>query len=112
MLCLDEFSERVARRLEAVEAVPVARLEADDPTLPAAREDRSFKEYAWTLKPAFCLHRLDRVPRADAVVFLDADVMLFGSLEPLLHELETSSVVLVPERHQPPPAWSEAGTRR
>jgi hypothetical protein len=111
VVCLDEPTRRYLEKRPGIIATAVSEVERGDPEVLATRRFRTQTGYAWTLKPAICLHVLRSRPDAGAVLFLDADLMFFDSPEPIFDELARGSVLLVPERHVAPAAWTRAGGR-
>jgi hypothetical protein len=102
VLALDERTAELLERLKdpGLHVIPLSRLEADDPSLPAARAGRSRIEYYFTLTPCFPAWILQQAPSLKAITWLDADLLLFAELGPLLeHELgEAASVLISPHR--------------
>jgi hypothetical protein len=102
VLCLDDKAAEGVERLGLadVEVLRLAELEAYEPRLPAAREDRSLVEYYFTCSPVLPLWVLDH-HQVEAVTYLDADLFVLGPIEPLLDELGESSVAIIPHRYPP-----------
>lgn len=111
VVCLDEASGRYLEGRAGIITIPLAELEQSDPAVAATRRFRTRQRYAWTLKPASCLHLLRTRGDAKAVLFLDADLMFFSGPGPIFDELTRGSVALVPERQVAPGAWTPAGVR-
>jgi nucleotide-diphospho-sugar transferase len=100
--CLDDQARDVVDRLglPGVGVMTLAELEAHDAELAAVRGTRSALEYLFTVKP--CLYRhLLATGNAAAVVHVDADMMFFSDPVPLLRELDSGSVLLMPSGHSP-----------
>ncbi|SRR5581483_3657070 len=100
VLCLDDATHRVLSALQprGVQALPLARLEGEDPEVAATRPGRSAAEYYFTCKSALMRHVLDRNPGAGRVTYLDSDLYYFNDPAPLAAEIEGSSVALTPHR--------------
>jgi len=62
-------------------------------------EDR--KQYYFSATPNICIYLLNQNPDIDILLYLDADVYLFSSLEPLYNELGESSIGICPHRLRP-----------
>lgn len=100
VLCLDDVSGSMVERLgvPGVSVLTLAELEARDPELVAAKDTRAPREYISVARPCFLLRLLeDERPRA--LVYVDADLMFFADPDPFLRELDSGSVVLVPQWH-------------
>lgn len=76
--------------LRAIENGPLRR----------ARAERSWKDYIFTLTPAWCLWLLER-KELDSLAYIDADCCLFGDLAPLYAEVGEASVAVIPHRWTP-----------
>jgi hypothetical protein len=111
VVCLDDATTGYLRERAGIVTIPLAELERVDSAVAATRSSRSRKTYAWTLKPACCVHVLRTRSDAEAVAFVDADLLFFSSPDPIFAELARASVLLVPERPEPPSAWTDAGVR-
>ncbi len=103
VVCMDEETERVLRRLDLPNliVVPLAELEQHDPELAAVKSDRTAVEYCWTATPAVCLYALGTELDLEAITYLDADLMFFSDPQPLFDELADDAVLIVPHRYAP-----------
>lgn len=102
MCCMDDDALRLMERLALpnVRLMSFRDLEAWDPRLATARGNRSTLEYFFTCAPALPLYVLD-VGHASFVAYLDADLFVYSSLEPLFDEMGKDSVLIVPHRFAP-----------
>jgi hypothetical protein len=82
--------------------VGVEELEANDPEVAALRSRRPWREYCWTLTPAFCASAMDVLQPGAELVWLDADMAFYTHPRALVHELGEDSVLLVPHRYDRP----------
>ena len=103
VLCLDRATERVLERLPypGLRTLSLEALEAAEPRLRAARQDRSRVEYYFTCTPALIWHLLTREPGEGPITYLDADLYFFASPAPLLQESYSSSVTILGHRFPP-----------
>jgi hypothetical protein len=62
-------------------------------------EDR--KQYYFSATPNICIYLLNKYSDIDILLYLDADVYLFNSLEPLYNEFGNSSIGICPHRLHP-----------
>lgn len=76
----------------------------DDP----ARRFSDRKQLYFSLTPGLCLHVMRRYPDVRSLVYLDADVFLFDSLDALLEEAGDASVAICPHRRS---RWQEMVSR-
>jgi hypothetical protein len=99
-LALDEtvLEALTAMRLPGMRVIPLEGLEAGDAALAAAKANRSFYEYYFTCTPSFPLFVMRGAPEAEMVTYLDADLFLFSSPDPIFSELGRDSVLMVAHR--------------
>ena len=99
-VCLDDASRAIVGRLRlpGVSVLMLAEVEAGDPELTAAKGTRSAREYVSAARPCIMLRLLED-ERPSALVYVDSDLMFFGDPDPFLRELDSASVVLVPQWH-------------
>ncbi|MGI8460474.1 MAG: glycosyl transferase [Solirubrobacterales bacterium] len=102
VVCFDELSERVLRRLDMprMELAGLAELEAYDPELAAVRDERSKVEYLWTSTPCVTRFFRDRAG-LDEITYIDADIRFLSSPEPLFEEMGDASVLITPASSSP-----------
>jgi len=100
VLGLDETAVRAVQKLAGADLhpVPLADLEAADPALAAAQQDRSRAEYYFTLSPCWPRWLLERHPEIGVITYLDADMMFFSDPAPLFSELGAGNVLIVEHR--------------
>ena len=102
-LCMDDDSERILAQLALpwLEPLPLRDLEAADPELAVVRPTRDPVEYCWTATAALCLHALQRDPEAEAITYLDADLVFQRGPGAALAEAEDAATIIVPHRYAP-----------
>lgn len=81
--------------------VSVAALEAAVPGLQAARAQRTWREYCWTLASVATRWRLAQLEPGEALTYLDADLGFFGDPAACFAELGNRSIGIVPHRFAP-----------
>jgi len=103
VICMDDESRSILDQfaLPNVVAIPIEQIEAADPELVAAKNDRNRIEYLWTTTPAIILWLIENHPEIDMLTYLDADLYFFSSPEPIFAELESSSVLIHEHRYAP-----------
>ena len=99
-VCMDGESKALLDRLGlgTLTTLGIDELERSDPGLAATRSSRTAVEYAWTAVPAACRFVLARDPGLGTLTYLDADLFLHSSPQPLHDELGDGSMLLVPHR--------------
>jgi len=98
--CLDEATAALIRGLgeSDLRAIPLAELEAADPELAAARANRTWVEFIFTLSPCMPRHVLARDPSLEVITYLDADLAFFSDPQPIFDALGTGHVLIVGHR--------------
>lgn len=104
IMALDEDCHRAlaALRLKNVTLLRLSDLERADPELPSVRPTRSALEYALTCTPSLPRYVFDRMPEADLVTYLDADLYFFADPEPMFEELGSGTILITPHRYAAP----------
>jgi len=104
VLCLSDVCYEVLKRLHLPGLHPfsLAEIEKEDAALPAAKQNRSWIEYIFTLTPSLCLDILEkRRPEASHVTYLDSDMFFFADPAPVFLETGDRSIAIVPHRFPP-----------
>lgn len=106
VLALDEETNDVLSRMgdEALHVVRLAKLEADDPALVAAKANRSRVEYYFTLSPCWPRWLLNAHPDIDRVTYLDADLFFYGSPTPIFAAMDAARASVLVTAHRFPAA--------
>jgi len=99
-LCFDEdaYAAVNALELEGLRAISLAEFERFDPELVAVKPTRSTVEYYFTSTPSLPLFVLGKVPSAQTITYLDADLLFYSSPQPIFEELADGSVLIIPHR--------------
>ena len=100
VLCLDQAVEKAlaSQALPHLQLLPVTELVQKHPALAAARDDRTTLEFYFTCPSWLLRHLLPRIPAAELLTYLDADLCFFDSPEPVFAEIGTASVAITPRR--------------
>lgn len=100
VLALDAETAEVLEKLTEpnLRVVTLAELEAADAGLLAARENRSWVEYVFTLSPCWPRHLLAEHSEIGVVTCLDADTAFFAAPAPIFAALGLGSVMIVGHR--------------
>jgi len=91
-------SDKVRKRI-SIWTIPHRVLVANQPRLTAARHDRSYVEYLWTLPSSLCLFCM-KLWSLDDIAYIDADCCFFNSVRLLYEEIE-ADVCITPHRWAP-----------
>ena len=97
ILCLDRQTHEVlsALMLPKVSLIKLEEFERDDSFLQEAKANRSLVEYYFTCTPSLPLFVLRNNPKVDLITYLDADLFLFSSVEPLFSEIADRSIAII-----------------
>lgn len=100
VLCFDDFTHDVLSKLGVPNLRPISlqAFERDDEALLAAKPHRSQVEYYFTCTPSWLLHILNHFPEVDLITYLDADLFLYSSPQPVYEELGHRSILIVGHR--------------
>lgn len=103
VVCMDHQSRNVLERfaLPNVVTFSIEQIEAADPELVAAKDDRNRIEYLWTTTPAIILWLIENHPEIDVLTYLDADLYFYSSPEPIFSEFQGASVLIHEHRYSP-----------
>ena len=101
VLCLSGqcFGILQSMALPGVRLLTLSDLEAARPELLRAKGERSTIEYYFTCSPNLMRHMFDRVPDADIVVYLDADLCFFSNPDLLFAEIGDAPVAITPHNY-------------
>lgn len=96
VVCMDEITRVILGDLSIPQLVliPLHSIEQGDEALLNARHDRTAVEYLWTSTPTIILRILERHREIDLITYVDADMFLYGSAEPIFEELGDTSVMI------------------
>ena len=96
--CMDNEIYDILNSLNLSNVVLYRLEDIEDDELKAAKENRSFREYCWTMKAPFILHIFENYSYVDHILYLDADTYLFGSTEEIYEEWGDGSILLCKQR--------------
>jgi hypothetical protein len=82
--------------LERMRVLSLNDLVSREPRLSAVRQDRDHASFIFTLTPQIVLAAMNFASYDEQVVYIDADMMFFGSPAKILEESKASDVALAP----------------
>jgi hypothetical protein len=101
VLCMDEETHDILRRLQ-ISGVELIRLsDVEDDELRAVKPTRSLAEYCWTLSPCLPWFILQNDARIDSITYVDADLYFFSAVRPLFEEIGECSIAVIEHRFAP-----------
>ena len=103
-LCLDKRSfgllwllkDKLNTGKGRLQPVSLEKLEKEDPALQAAKADRPYNQYCWTLASYFCNHIIHQ--DAD-VTYIDSDIFFYKDIDFFFKEVDNKSVGIIAHRH-------------
>jgi hypothetical protein len=98
VLAFDKLTYEYLRNLNETHLHPVSVEEYDSYFKTSISKFADKKQYYFSATPNFCLYIIEKHPEIDVLLYLDADVFLFNSLDPLYSEFEDSSIGFCPHR--------------
>jgi hypothetical protein len=99
VLALDPRCHQLLSALNHPALRVMALLEVETDDLRAARADRAWSEYCWTLKPFLPQLVGERDAEAEVVIYIDSDCWLPGPVAPLLKRFEASGAACMITPH-------------
>lgn len=101
VLCLDDevfdYFHTNQEKYSNIVSLKLGELELDDNDLLKAKSNRSKIEYYFTLSPCLPLYLLKKFSLPH-ICSLDADIMFFGSVEPIFKLLQDFSIIITPHK--------------
>ncbi|MGG2015576.1 glycosyltransferase [Bacillus sp. S10(2024)] len=96
--CMDDVTYQTLVKLQLKHAILIHVKEIESQEFLNVKNQRSLKEYCWTLKAPLCLHILQYFPEVDHIIYCDADMYFFSNPNIILREWWKYSVFLCPQR--------------
>jgi len=81
--------------------VPIHEIEQNDTKLLSSRSNRTLQEYIWTRTPSIILRVFEEHSSNGPLIYLDADMLFYSSVEPIFTELADQTVLIHKHRFAP-----------
>lgn len=101
VLCMDEQTELILNALAMPHISCIALVKIEDETLLKAKKTRSVAEYCWTLSPCLPWYIMHLYPEVNFITYVDADLLFYSSLDPLISEISDASIAIIEHRFPP-----------
>lgn len=101
ILCMDDKSYEILKKLELQNIKLLYLAEFEDPELLAIKNTRSLEEYRWTCVASFILFLLKKYPEIDFISYLESDIYFFASPRTIFEKIGANSIAIVPHRFTP-----------
>lgn len=95
ILCVDDITYNLLNRLNLKNVIAVRMEDFETPELLAVKKEPK-RNYLGTCKPFFISYVFDRNRQIDVLTYLDSDIYLFSSPEPIFEEFGRDNVLVVP----------------
>jgi hypothetical protein len=110
VLCVDDQARRVLNERRNPNVHTIALADVETPELLAVKAGRTRAEYCWTLTPWTPRFVFEREPTARRVTYLDADLFLLGSPQPIFDELDESGKDVLITEHAYDPEYDQSAS--
>ena len=104
VLCLSPQTQVLLQEMDepGIRTIALTDFEVGDVDLAKAKADgRSTIEYYFTLTPSLVLYVMQAEPEAEIVTYLDGDLWFLADPEPIYHEMDDDSVLIIPHGFEP-----------
>ncbi|HYF84000.1 MAG TPA: glycosyltransferase [Clostridia bacterium] len=98
--CMDEVVYRIMKELQLENVTLYSLDDIEDDELKSAKQNRSFREYCWTMKAPLIIRIFDTSPQVDSIIYLDADTFIFSDLSEVYQEWGNKAILLCKQRDQ------------
>ncbi len=102
VLCMDAQTRDILETLKLPDVACLSLAKIEDEALLAVKPTRNMAEYCWTLSPCLPWYVLQNNPHVGEIIYLDADLYFYGSLQPLFDEIGGASITIIEHRFPPP----------
>jgi hypothetical protein len=102
VLCMDQEAYEILKSL-AIKNVYLIRIEEiEDEDLLKVKNKRGRAEYCWTLSPCLPHYVLNKNSEIEFITYLDADLFIYSSVEPIYLELQNGSIAITEHKFSDP----------
>lgn len=99
ILCFDDYTRRIVESYGLENLVTISLKDFEDRELLKVKPKRSLVEYYWTCTPSLPLYVFKKYPNFKKVIYLDADLFFYSSVDKALEELGNGSIYTVEHRY-------------
>jgi hypothetical protein len=110
VLCMDEETRTFLDKLAEPTIKTIRLADVETPELLEVKPGRDRAEYCWTLTPFTPKLVFDREPDARRATYIDADMFLLKSPQPIFEEFERSGKAVLITDHAYDPEYDQAAT--
>jgi len=99
ILCMDTYTKNILDSMKLKGVTTISLVNFEDKELLKAKKTRSLVEYYWTCTPSLPLFIFNNCLQVEKVVYLDADLYFYSSINPAFEELGNKSILTVESRY-------------
>lgn len=99
ILCMDDYTKDILIKMHLKGVTLISLNTFEDKELLKIKSSRSLVEYYWTCTPSLPLYIFKNNPHIEKVIYLDADIYFYSSINPALEELGNKSILTVEHRY-------------
>lgn len=99
ILCMDTYTKNILDKLKLKRVTSISLKDFEDKQLLKAKKTRTLIEYYWTCTPLLPLYIFNKDLYIKKVVYLDADMYFYSSINPAFDELGNKSILTVEHRY-------------
>jgi len=101
ILAFDKYTEKILNKMKLKGVTVIALNEFEDKELLAIKGTRNKVEYIWTATSSLPFYVFKKLPSADIVCYLDADLYFYSSVLPGILEIGDKSILVAEHRFPP-----------
>jgi hypothetical protein len=98
ILALDNETYAKLSSLNLKNTSVFALREIESPDVLAAKANRTWQEFCWTLSPVLPSFVLQKNPDIEHITYIDSDIFFFSDPSPIFDEIADASVMITPHR--------------
>lgn len=99
ILCMDDYTKNLLLKMKLKNVKLISLDEFEDRDLLKAKQNRTLIEYFWTCTPSLPLYIFNKSPLTEKIIYLDADLFFYSSIDPVLNEFDSGSIYTVEHRY-------------
>lgn len=99
ILCMDDYTENILTKMNLKGVILIALSDFEDEELRGVKKNRTLVEYCWTCTPSLPLYIFKKSLIVKHIVYLDADIYFYSSINPVFTELGNKSIFTVEHRY-------------
>jgi len=95
VLCLDSLTYKILSKLKLRDLEPISIADIEDKELKKIKSERTWREYAWTLKSSIIYYLLSN-KKITNLIYVDSDITFFENAQNILKYVKSHSIGITP----------------